>query len=90
MMYVFHYDLFAGDFDHLDIFKDSEIGPYTEENFITAYKRLFINHDGNGNFYIYFDGRQSRMTCDFWHGKWESHFFDYFDKPFAVFKQKYS
>lgn len=90
MMYVFHYELHAGDFDHLDIFKNSENGQYTDDNFITAYKRLFITHDGQGNFYLYFDGRQARMTCDFWHGKWESNFFDYLEKPFAVFKQKYS
>ena len=89
IMYVFHYDLHDGHFEKLDVFKASENAAYTKENFITAFRRLFISHDGQGNFYLYFDGRQARTTCEFWQGKWETSYFDYRDKPFAVFKPKY-
>lgn len=90
IMYVFHYDLHAGDFEKLDIVKKNDYGAYTDKNFITIYKRLVVYHDGQGNFYLYFDGRQVRGICSYWQGYWKTDFFDYLKKPFAVFKAKYS
>ena len=79
--HIFHYDCDTGEFQKLEVIENKDAGSYTDEYFISDYKRLFITHNGKGLVYIYMDGRQVRTLCHFKNGQWYARFYDCLSRP---------
>lgn len=74
-LYVLYYDTSTGDFVRLDEVVKTDVTAYSEKHFISRYNRICISHNGQGSWFIFFDGKKIMMVWEFIDFEWSSNFY---------------